>query len=66
MDDDASARPEPSRTTFGPMLSVLDDEIDPDPATVILTCANCGAAMDERKCKLICRCGYFLCCSDYY
>lgn len=37
-----------------------------DPATLILTCANCGAAMDERKCKLICRCGYFLSCSDYY
>lgn len=37
-----------------------------DPALVILTCANCGAAMDERKCKLICRCGYFLSCSDYY
>ena len=38
----------------------------PDPGLVILTCANCGAAMDERKCKLICRCGYFLSCSDYY
>jgi len=37
-----------------------------DPATLILTCANCGAAMDERKCKLICSCGYFLSCSDYY
>ena len=37
-----------------------------DPGTVILTCANCGAEMDERKCKLICRCGYFLSCSDYY
>jgi hypothetical protein len=37
-----------------------------DPAVVILTCANCGAPMDERKCKLICRCGYFLSCSDYY
>ena len=37
-----------------------------DPATVILTCANCGAAMNERKCKLVCRCGYFLSCSDYY
>lgn len=40
------------------------DEIDP--AVVMLTCANCGAQMDERKCKLICRCGYFLSCSDYY
>lgn len=39
---------------------------DPDPGLVILTCANCGAAMDERKCKLICACGYFLSCSDYY
>ncbi len=37
-----------------------------DPGLLILTCANCGAAMDERKCKLICRCGYFLSCSDYY
>jgi hypothetical protein len=37
-----------------------------DPALVMLTCANCGATMDERKCKLICRCGYFLSCSDYY
>ena len=30
-------------------------EAEPDPAAVILTCANCGAAMDERKCKLICQ-----------
>jgi hypothetical protein len=37
-----------------------------DPAELMLTCANCGARMDERKCKLICRCGYFLSCSDYY
>ena len=54
-----------------PRLVMLEDGIDEpvlpaDPATVILTCANCGAAMDERKCKLICRCGYFLSCSDYY
>jgi hypothetical protein len=39
---------------------------DVDPAAILLTCANCGAAMDERKCKLICTCGYFLSCSDYY
>jgi hypothetical protein len=37
-----------------------------DPAAVVMTCANCGATMDERKCKLICRCGYFMSCSDYY
>ena len=55
-----------------PQLLVIDggdDAVDlasVDPGTVILTCANCGAQMDERKCKLICRCGYFLSCSDYY
>jgi exosome complex RNA-binding protein Csl4 len=38
-----------------------------DPGVVMRTCANCGSAMEERKCKLICRdCGYFLSCSDYY
>ena len=47
---------------------ILDDPPadEVDPGTVILTCANCGAQMDERKCKLVCRCGYFLSCSDYY
>jgi hypothetical protein len=38
----------------------------PDPAALVLTCANCGALMDQRKCKLICSCGYFASCSDYY
>ena len=60
------------RSSALPALVLLDDaeEADApgeiDPGTVILTCANCGAQMDERKCKLICRCGYFLSCSDYY
>jgi hypothetical protein len=47
------------------VIVYLDDErdtraataaasVDEDPGTVVLTCANCGAAMDERKCKLIC------------
>ena len=52
-----------------PLVILEDSEPDHgrvDPGAVILTCANCGAAMDERKCKLICRCGYFLSCSDYY
>ena len=39
----------------------------PDPDRLMRTCLNCGAEMEERKCKLICRgCGYFLSCSDYY
>ena len=49
-------------------IHLIEDDAEEsfDPAAVILTCANCGAPMDERKCKLICRCGYFLSCSDYY
>ena len=64
--------PQPGQTG-GPWLPIrLIDDVapaadgQPDPGALILTCANCGAAMDERKCKLICRCGYFLSCSDYY
>jgi len=54
---------QPVEPDLGPIV-LLDDDIDP--GTVVLTCANCGAEMDERKCKLICGCGYFLSCSDYY
>jgi hypothetical protein len=59
-----------------PTLTIVDEVAPPAPtdnaatdydkATVMLTCANCGARMIERKCKLICTCGYFLSCSDYY
>jgi hypothetical protein len=50
------------------MLDEGEDDafVNADPGVVVLTCANCGAKMDERKCKLVCRCGYFLSCSDYY
>ena len=64
------ADPEPLAAL--PILVLADDDdgsspaVLADPAALILTCANCGAAMDERKCKLVCRCGYFLSCSDYY
>ena len=65
-----------ARSPF-PQISITDPEpsdrapsepelADWDRAAVIQTCANCGARMIERKCKLICTCGYFLSCSDYY
>ena len=62
---------EPLRLDVPPIVLVDDAEpattaADTDPGLLMLTCANCGATMDERKCKLICRCGYFLSCSDYY
>jgi hypothetical protein len=58
-------------STASPPIILLDedDAVEvhaTDPGAVMLTCANCGAEMIERKCKLICRCGYFLSCSDYY
>ena len=42
------------------------DRLAVDPGVLILTCTDCGARMEERTCKLICRCGSFLSCSDYY
>ncbi|MFL5756676.1 MAG: hypothetical protein ACJ77N_10295 [Chloroflexota bacterium] len=59
-------------TPTSPSLLLLDeppateqDAAPPDPGELLLTCASCGARMEDRRCKLICRCGYFLSCSDY-
>ena len=61
--------PTPATPTTLPIRLVDLEELtvaEPDPADLVLTCANCGARMDERRCKLVCRCGYFASCSDYY
>ena len=58
-------RPDDPATPARATAAGADIEPD-DPGDLMLVCANCGARMDERKCKLICRCGYFLSCSDYY
>ncbi len=55
----------PIRLVAGAPVANVGVEPD-DPGDLVLTCTNCGARMIERKCKLICRCGYFLSCSDYY
>jgi hypothetical protein len=39
------------------------------PLEPVRTCPNCGAALAERSCKLLCPspgCGYYLSCSDFY
>jgi len=61
-----STTPRPAAIEWLPDETVEQRTGEADPGLVILTCANCGAPMDERKCKLVCRCGYFLSCSDYY
>lgn len=34
--------------------------------TIVTTCANCGKQLNQLQCKLVCECGYFASCSDYY
>jgi hypothetical protein len=36
-----------------------------NPEVLVRTCLNCGAILEERKCKLFCRCGYYASCSDF-
>lgn len=55
---------EPATDTFA--LGSAGVDFSEDPGLVMTSCANCGAQMLDRKCKLICSCGYFLSCSDYY
>ena len=35
------------------------------PEVLVRTCLNCGTPLEERKCKLFCRCGYYASCSDF-
>ena len=35
------------------------------PQEMVRTCLNCGAPLEERKCKLFCSCGYYASCSDF-
>jgi hypothetical protein len=42
------------------------EDLEVDEEVLIRTCLNCGKAMMDEKCKLVCECGYFASCSDYY
>jgi hypothetical protein len=60
----AAADPGRPIPAVGPSLAVDQPEPD-DPGEILLTCPNCGARLRDRACKLVCRCGYFLSCSDH-
>ena len=47
----------------GPARESFLPPVDPEP--LVRTCLNCGAVLEERKCKLFCRCGYYASCSDF-
>jgi hypothetical protein len=50
-----------------PVLSENLEAPQPDPEAVVRTCPNCGARLQESRCKLLCpRCHYYMSCSDYY
>jgi hypothetical protein len=60
------SQPDPASLAQGPAAPSVQLEAF-DPGELMRTCLNCGSAMQERKCKLICTgCGYFMSCSDYY
>jgi len=58
--------PAPTSDESAPAVVAPTAVAEIDPGLVMTCCANCGAQMIDRKCKMICECGYFLSCSDYY
>ena len=47
-------------------VSIIDEEISNPAEAIVRTCANCGSQMTDQHCKIVCECGYFASCSDYY
>jgi hypothetical protein len=56
----------------GETPSDIEGGVEPrgrSPLEPVRTCPNCGAALADRSCKLLCPtpgCGYYLSCSDFY
>ncbi len=62
MRSESSAAPEPAEDPSRPASA--REERHPE-----RVCPTCGAALLERKCKLLCpdpACGYYMSCSDFY
>ena len=59
-------QPAPAPTSDEGATVAPSAPVEIDPGLVMTCCSNCGAQMIDRKCKMICECGYFLSCSDYY
>jgi hypothetical protein len=61
-------RPAPTKDGNSPAARDLGRTSAPavSPERLVRTCLNCGAELEERKCKLFCRCGYYASCSDFY
>jgi len=62
-------------TSVAPFDAPLDesksarDTASAEPVRPERVCPNCGRALLERKCKLLCpnlECGYYMSCSDFY
>jgi hypothetical protein len=58
--------PSPAPASEAERSRVASTELAVSPEQLVRTCLNCGATLEERKCKLFCKCGYYASCSDFY
>ena len=59
------AAPERAASLERDPINIIFASSEP-PADLLRHCPNCGQTLVDRSCKLVCSCGYFLSCSDYY